>query len=145
MADRNELGQFVEGNTASKGGPPGNAKNLRHGGASAVEAIRQGEPFTGLAAGEERSVREELQASGRAELVRQEAIRLKTACNLYWGAVCKAADDGNLETLDRYVKRYGWLAGATLRAWAQLGDVEREEAETLDYSTVLERLGMDDG
>jgi len=132
---RDDSGRFAEGNQAQ----------TTHGGAGAVQAIQRGEPFKGLAASEERSVRAELQASGRAELVRQEAIRLKTACNLYWGAVCKAADDGDLQELDKYVKRYGWLAGATLRAWGQLADAEREDAETLDYETVLERLGMSDG
>jgi len=115
--DRDERGCFVEGNEGA----------VKHGGESAVKAIQRGEPFKGLAASEERSVKAELANSGRAEMVRQEAVRLKTACNLYWGAVCKSADDGDIEALDKYVKRYGWLASATLRAWAQLGDAEDQE------------------
>jgi hypothetical protein len=118
-----------------------NKANQVHGGEAAVKAIQRGETFKGLAASEERNVKAELQAAGRAEMVRQEAVRLKTACNLYWGAVCKAADDGNIDALDRYIKRYGWLAGATLRAWAQVKEEDKTRADdALDYAELVKQL-----
>lgn len=112
-----------------------------HGGEAAVKAIQTGQTFKGLAASEERQVKADLEAGGRAEMVRQEAVRLKAACNLYWGAVCRAADDGNIEALDRYIKRYGWLAGATLRAWAQVKEEDAARADSaLDYEELVKEL-----
>lgn len=120
------------------------APGLKHGGEGAVKAIQRGEAFKGLAASEERAVKAELEASGRAEMVRQEAVRLKTACNLYWTAVSKAADDGDIDALDKYVKRYGWLAGATLRAWAQVKEEDQDRADgALAYDELIEKLGLD--
>ena len=71
-------------------------------------------------------------------MLRQEAIRLKTACNLFWGALCAAADKGDVEALDRYVKRYGWLAGSTIRAWIAVGQAERDAGHPADLGDALE-------
>ena len=105
----------------------------QHGGAGAVRAIQQGKPFKGLAAQAEREVLADLDAHGRGALVVENATRLQTACRLYWGAVCKAADSGDLEALDKYVKRFGWLAGAALRAW---GQVKQEGGDGKDATIV---------
>jgi len=144
FAEGNEVGKdtrFGPGYEGGPGGPVGNDKGVTHGGEGALVAIREGRPFKGIAASEERSVKAELQAGGRAEMVKQEAVRLKTACNLYWGAVCKAADDADLEGLDKYIKRYGWLAGATLRAWAQVKDEDKDRGEmALDYAELVKQL-----
>lgn len=91
-----------------------------HGGAGAVRSIQQGRPFRGLAAQEEAQVIEDLESLGRVALVKENAVRLQTATRLYWGAVQKAADDGDLKKLDSFIARFGWLAGSALRAWAQV-------------------------
>ena len=74
-----------------------------HGGAGAVLRIQEGKAFVGLAAQEEQQVKADLEDAGRASLVRENAVRLQTACRLYWGAVQSAADAGDLEKLDSYM------------------------------------------
>jgi len=107
-----------------------NQRALKHGGEGAVRHIKEGTPFIGQAADEERAVSDELEAMGITELVRRDAIRLQTAMNLYWTAVLTAAQEGDLPALDRYIARFGWLGGVTLRALAQLQADEKARAKT---------------
>lgn len=132
-----------------KYGKPGNQHATRHGGAGAVRRIQEGKPLIGLAAETEAQVKEDLAAAGREELVIEAATRLHTCMRLYWGAVQTAADAGDLEGLDRYCKRFGWLATSALRAWREVR-AEAEAAGTdkaLDYEEMLaaqrERSGDD--
>jgi len=106
-------------------GKTGNQNAVKHGGAGAVKRIQEGQPLAGLAAEVEREVMADLATAGRSELVTEAAVRLHTAMRLYWGAVQTAADAGDLEGLDRYCKRFGWLATSALRAWREV----REEAK----------------
>ena len=127
--------------TKGQGAPEGNRNRETHGGEHAVKAIQRGEAFRGLAAREEQAVKHDLADQGRAALVEENAIRLQVASRLYWRAVQAAADDGDLEKLDSYVARFGWLAGASLRAWAEVRQ-ERERAGqddgVIDYERLLE-------
>lgn len=100
---------------------------LKHGGEGAVKAIQRGEPMQGIAAEEEQNVMIELETIGRAAIERQTAIRVQTAANLYWQAIQKAAQDGDLDKLDKYVARFGWLAGVAMRSWDQVGKSEKIE------------------
>jgi len=100
---------------------------LKHGGAGAVHAIQQGKPFTGLAAAAEADVYQELAEDGPYSLVEKNAVRLQAACDLYWAAITKAAEDRDLNALDRYISRFGWLAGTSLRAWAQVRQDEKDK------------------
>lgn len=115
----------------------------KHGGAGAVKAIRRNTDFRGLAAGHETEVRAELQAEGRASIVERNAIRLQTAADLYFEAVIKAFQDGELDRADSYIRQYGWLAGAALRAWAQLKGESREKPE--DVQAVISLYREDGG
>lgn len=118
---------------------PGQSGFLQHGGESAVSAIRDGRPFTGLAAQAEREVIEDLESAGRGALVREAAVRLHTAMRLYWGAVMSAADAGDLAKLDSYCRRFGWLATSALRAWREV----RAEAETASADTTIIDLALE--
>jgi hypothetical protein len=109
---------------------------LKHGGEAAVKAIQQGEPLSGLAAEAERSIYADLANDGAHELVVRNAVRLQAAADLYWQAVLGAQD---LEKLDIYVKRYGWLAGSALRAWAQVQDTDRR-GDRITPDQVLEAI-----
>jgi hypothetical protein len=125
---RDDKGRYRKGNQAA----------LKHGGGAAIDAIRKGKPLTGLAADAELAVAQELETDGRYALVVRNARRLQAAADLYWNAVSKAAQDEDLDALDKYIKRYGWLAGCALRAWTV---VKADEPRTAwDYDAEVEKL-----
>lgn len=121
-----------------------NINAQKHGGEAALDRIKDGKPFTGLAQTEELHVREQLELVGRSGVVLENATRLQTAVNLYWDAIVKAVEDGNLAVLDRYVARYGWLAGAALRAWAQV-KTEQATRPRVTVDMVLESIREEAG
>jgi hypothetical protein len=108
----------------------GDQHGLVHGGEGAVKSIQHGEPMRGLAASTEQVVRSELEVSGRYAMVQNAAIRLETAARLYWDAFVKAANDGDLDKVDKYAARYGWLAGCALRAWAGVKQEQDQAAKS---------------
>ena len=127
------------------GAPKGSANAVVHGGEHAVKAGQHGSPFRGLAAQEEKRVQADLQDQGRSELVIELATRLHTASRLYWNAIQMAADraqedDKVLKQLDGYVARFGWLAGAALRAWREVRAEEKTQSPTLDYDELVKEL-----
>lgn len=123
--------------TTKKGGAPlGSANAQKHGGEAGVRALSKGEPLHGPAREAELMVRDELETTGRYSLIKRNAVRLQAVADLFWVAIQKAAEDQDIKALDRYVARFGWLAGASLRAWAQLG---QEKPDTsIDYEKLLE-------
>lgn len=129
-------GQFLPGNTVNLG----KRNNEIHGGAAAQKALAAGAPFTGLAAQEEQQVRGDLEEQGRAPLVEELAVRLHTVARLYYGACLAAADAGDLQALHGHVSKFGWLAGAALRAWEQHRKEEASQPPALDYDTLIEGL-----
>lgn len=140
MSDRGEHGHFAAGNKAGKQFTEGNQAHLVHGGSAAVRDLASGAPFSGLAAQTEIEIRQELADLGTVEMIRREAVRLATATRLYWNAVQAAVDGQDLEQFDRYIRRYGWLASATLRAWAQLSKAEEDAPSSLDYDQLVQEL-----
>jgi len=128
---------------------PGERRALKHGGEAAVKAIQKGQPMTGPAREAELAVYEELETAGRHSLVRRNAARLQAAADLYWGAISKLMQDVNerggipadvvIVKLDKYIKRFGWLAGASLRAWEQVKQDEKDSGPGLvaDYEEML--------
>lgn len=94
-----------------------NQNTVKHGGAGAMDRISKGKPFIGIAYEAQKEVEAELAESGLGAMMERDAIRLQTATELYWNAVQKAAEDGDIAKLDRYIARLGWVAGASIRAW----------------------------
>lgn len=111
------------------GGQPGMQNALKYGGEGAIKRISEGKPLLGIAAEEEKAVTAELADKGVSDIVRADAVKLQAAANLYWNAVMKAAQDGDITALDRYVARFGWLQGVTLRAWMQVRNDEKDAAK----------------
>lgn len=93
---------------------------LKHGGEAALSELKNDQALTGPAAEVEAQVRAELETIGRAEIVTNAAIRLETVARLYWNALQQAAEANDVKRLDTYVKRFGWLQTAALRAWGQV-------------------------
>jgi hypothetical protein len=123
-------------------GTIGNKNSQTHGAAAGERALSTGVDFSGLAATTEQLVRAELETDGISSIVKRDAIRLQTVTDLYYQAILGA---GNLDKLDSLVKRYGWLAASTLRAWQQV----REEQKGKDQVNVVDVLdavkGANDG
>ena len=117
----------------------GNQAHLVHGGAAAVKAMLEGQPFKGLAAQAQREVVADLEASGRGAMLREIATKAHVCLRLYWNAVESACDKGDLDKLDLYCQRFGWLAGVTRRCWASVREEEQTSgrAGALDYATLL--------
>lgn len=97
-----------------------NQNAVKHGGEGAIRRISQGQPFLGVALDAQEAVTKRLETEGLESIVQENAIRLQTATDLYYSAVLKAAQDGDTAAFDRFIARYGWIAGVTLRAWAQV-------------------------
>lgn len=106
--------------------PTDNKNAVKHSGESAITDIKNGNALRGPAREAELSVTDELETNGRYSLVVRNATRLQAACDLFWGAVQQAAEEQDIKALDRYVARFGWLAGASLRAWAQVKEEQSD-------------------
>lgn len=115
---------------------PENQHNLKHGGEGAIKRLTSGEPFLGMALDQQHEVENRLATEGLDAIVETNAIRLQTTTDLFYAAILKAAQVGDIELFERYVARYGWIAGVTLRAWAQVKHDQKQNggklAEVLD-------------
>lgn len=89
----------------------------RHGAEAAIKRIHDGGPFAPIAADELARVENQLELKGVAAIQETNATRIQAACNLYWAAIEKAAQDHDLDRLDKFCARYGWLVGVATRAW----------------------------
>ena len=113
---------------------------VEHGGEGAVRRVTEGRELVGIAKQAELDVYAELETEGRQAIVRRNAARLQACADLFWNAVQKAAQDGDLEKLDHYVGRFGWLSSASLRAWVQVKGEEERPGTPVDVQTVLETI-----
>jgi hypothetical protein len=120
----------------------GNTLAQKHGGEAAVKDLQHGRKFTGLAASAQAEVEADFETEGRAAMVQEQAVRLHAASRLYWDAIKKAADSGDIDALDRYCARYGWLATSSLRAWDQVKK-EAHDAPGINAVDVLNVLRGD--
>lgn len=125
---RDPAGRFISGNQMT----------TKHGGEGAVKQLQHGRELTGLAAQAELAVASEVARDGRYSLVMRNARRLQAAADLYWNALATAAEAGDLDKMDAYVKRYGWLSGCAMRGWAQVR--AEEPMGGLVYDDEIERL-----
>ncbi len=128
---------FLEGVVPRKqprrGAPPGHQRALKHGGQVARTAITKGTEFTGLAALAERQVKAELEApGGRRALVLKGAGRLEAAARLYWDALLAAGEQGDRDKMTLYVKVFGWLQGASIRALEAVDRIQDDAPKSLD-------------
>lgn len=129
-----------------EGGPVGNLKAQTHGGGAGIAKLASGEPFTGLAAEQEKAVRALVGFAGRQTVMFDNAIRLQTVADLYYAAAKKAFDSGDFDKIDAVVKRYGWLSTAALRAWSAVGmEEEKQKGKIIDASVILASLKGGEG
>jgi len=98
----------------------GNQNATKTGADAAIKRLEDGGPFAPIAAEELARVESQLELKGIADIQVQNATRIQTACNLYWTAIEKAAQDHDLIALDKFCARYGWLVGVATRAWIEV-------------------------
>lgn len=114
-----------------------NTNNLVHGSGAAEVAVTKNEPFTGMALEASRIVQDELTELGPVGMARRDAIRLETVASMYFGLIQGCTDT---ETLDKYIKRWGWIQNSALRAWQYLAQLEREVNRGVSAVEVLESV-----
>jgi hypothetical protein len=114
---------------------------LVHGGSAGEADLTSGAPLRDMAASAQQNVQEDLDRHGVSYLVHEQAARLHAVSRLYWDACLAAAQAGDIQKLDQYVSRFGWLAGASLRAWQQVQAEDKKAGPTLD--AVLNKGGED--
>lgn len=120
-------------------GSKGNQNRTIHGGEAGLSRLQDGGEFTGLARQEQEQVESDLDTIGTVGLVRQAAVRLQTVANLFWHAIEKAVNDGDIPALDRYAQRFGWLQNSATRTLLQLAEMERERG-VITPSDVLDAI-----
>lgn len=122
----------------------GNQSAFKHGGEAAVSAISKNVPFKGVAKEAQERVESQLSLVGSLGVEKDLMTRLVTATNLYWDAINKAAQEGDLIALDRYIQRFGWLATSSLRALKQVADHEKERGnDPVDAQIILDEYRKD--
>ena len=102
-------------------------KNFKHGGAMARRQLTTGEDFTGLAREVEKSIQADYDTRGPLELLRRDAVRLQTASELYWSALMGAAENGEIQKFESYMKTYGWLVAAAARVLKEVIPLQGKE------------------
>lgn len=116
-----------------------------HGGEAGVKALQRGQPMTGPAAAAELDARAAYEVDGAAAMILSQACRLEAACDLYWQALLAAATARDLDKVDSYAARFGWLANSSIRAWCEVAKHDRSKGKGGKLAEVLEcyRSDMD--
>jgi hypothetical protein len=93
-----------------------------HGACGAERRLTTGEGFIGVAHEIELEVADELNNDGLIAVYRKRTTRLQAVADLYYAAILGATD---IEKLDKWVQRYGWLQASALRSMVVLRDLEK--------------------
>jgi hypothetical protein len=123
---RDEDGRFTENNRIA----------LKHGGERAIKSLQHGEPLRGVCADLAAEVAVELERDGLVETMRRMAIDHAAVCRLYFGLILAETDE---ISLDKWVKRFGWLSGRCFNMLRDLAKLEasRDGGAVMDYETIL--------
>lgn len=123
---RDELGRFTQGNdyefAPGQSGNPGGAALTSGGGERAIKRLADGGPLAGAALELKEQLHQEIEKRGLLEVMRERAERYQAIADLFYG-LCLGCQDA--ETLDKRVKRYGWLASKGFAMLAQLRELEK--------------------
>ena len=84
----------------------------KHGAHSYLARTKAGQSITVSMAEVERSILLEVETDGPRDRVRKQAIRFGAAAEMLWGNMQTSP-----EAFDAGLTKWGWLAGAEIRAW----------------------------
>ena len=98
---------------------PGNKAGLRHGGETGIKRLAAGEKFPAHSPAHEAQldVFNDIESHGLKSFLESRAVQVEALCDLFWSEIVKAAEAGDVELLDKRVKRWGWLRGVADRSW----------------------------
>lgn len=120
------------------GAPPDNTRNEKHGGEGALSRLRSGQPFISLALEKYETILarwgytdKQLEKDGLAGDIIRETARQQTVTELLHAAALGAAELGDLEKWENYVKRWGWRSDKSLAAMRNLRELLVTEGDTL--------------
>ena len=135
--DRNDAGQFAEGNES----------RLTHGIERSVKALASGRDLVGRAHDAQLAVHSEIETDGVIALLRRNVERTQAVTDLVWNEIQAAVQADDAERFDAWVRRHGWLVGVVNRAIQQLGDFEKNGDKGTSASAVLSAIkgNGDDG
>lgn len=126
----------------------GNRVAEKHAGEGALKRLREGEPFVALAQEVYHEVlarwgfvEAELDKSGLKGDIIRETARQQTVTELLHRATLGAAEMGDLEKWERFIKRWGWRSDKSLAAMVRLAETLKGE-DVLDYEA-LQSAGKD--
>jgi predicted TIM-barrel fold metal-dependent hydrolase len=88
-----------------------------HGGRGALKRVQQGKEFVGLAKIAQDEVTDRLEAEGIEGELRRDAERLQVVSDLYYNALIKALQDGELDRATEYLSKWGWITNSAVRSW----------------------------
>jgi hypothetical protein len=120
----------------------GNTNAEKHGGRAAITAVHDGTEFTGLAIAKESEVVIELDTLGVEPIEQRAAVRLQTISDLFYDAIQAAAQRGDMEKINEYTKRFGWIQSKALVAWAAVKANRKQNRGQL--ANVLQAYSQDD-
>jgi hypothetical protein len=107
---------------------------------AAIDALRGGQPFRGLALAKEQEVSAELAQDGLESLIERNAIRLQTVADLFYDAILCAEQQGKIDTLSRYMKDHARLTAQANTELRALRDMRQSMGlDVVDYERVLEQ------
>jgi len=107
----------------------GNENALQHGGERAVKALSAGTSLVGMAHELQLAVHDEIETDGLLAVMRVEAERYLGVARLFFGLVMGA---DNIDDVDRFTKRYGWLSSKAWNMLDRLRELERANGATLE-------------
>jgi len=121
----------------------GNQHATKHGGEAAVKSLAANRQMTGPAAAAELDARAAYEVDGATAMILTQACRLEAACDLYWQALLAAATARDLDKVDSYAARFGWLANSSIRAWVEVAKHDRSKGKGGKLAEVLEAYGKE--
>lgn len=104
-----------------------NQNAVKHGGRAAIERLKDGKPFTGLAKAAQDDVLSRLDLDGPEGELTRDAVRLQAASDMYWPVFVKMIEEGNHEKATEYLAKLGWLTNSAIRAWQAVVKVKPPE------------------
>ena len=117
----------------------GNKHREIHGAAAGERALATGDNFSGLALEAAGAVESELAEIGAVGMLRRNAIRFGAVESLLYARMLACTNPAELDSI---VKRWGWIAAHSRRAWRDVVEMEREKEKGITPDQILDAIRL---